>query len=134
MGELFQLLPGKGQVFPGIGPPPTFWPFRLALELSGRRWVCYLHAHVLQWEYNEPQDPLEIKSSAILDLIGSNLFVLVKSYGYVIPLKAVPCPLPSCFTSFSHKGIAMKNMGKVTPHCAKEEKHIIKHITFIKKF
>ena len=38
---------------------------------------------------------LEVKSSAILDLIGSNQFL---SYPMaVILLKVVPCPLPSCF-------------------------------------
>ena len=32
--------------------------------------IC--NANTLQWAYNEVQDPLEVESSAILDLVGSN--------------------------------------------------------------
>ena len=32
----------KGQGFPGIGPPPTFWSLWSALELSWHLWVCHL--------------------------------------------------------------------------------------------
>ena len=37
----------KGLGFPGTGSAPPFWPFRSALELSRRLWVCHLAA-VLQ--------------------------------------------------------------------------------------
>ena len=33
---------GKEWGFPGIGPPPTFWPLWFALELSRHLWVCHL--------------------------------------------------------------------------------------------
>lgn len=45
--------------------------------------------------HNDTQGQLEIKSSAILDLVGSNQFL--SYYGYVMLLTVVPCPLPSCF-------------------------------------
>jgi len=32
----------------------------------------HLDANVLQWVYNEAQGPLEVKSSTILDPVGSN--------------------------------------------------------------
>ena len=36
----------------------------------------HLHANVVQWAYNEAQGLLEVKSSAILGLVGSNQFSL----------------------------------------------------------
>ena len=41
---------------------------------------------------------MEVDLSSILDLFGSNQVYVVSS-GYVILLKVMPCPLPSCFTS-----------------------------------
>ena len=35
--------------------------------------IC--NADTLQWAYNEVQGPLEVESSAILDLVGSNQFL-----------------------------------------------------------
>ena len=48
----------------------------LASELSWWLWVCHLDASVLQWVHNEAQGPLEVTSSAILDLVGSSQFVI----------------------------------------------------------
>ena len=48
----------------------------LASELSRWLWVCRLDASVLQRVHNEAQGPLEVKSSAILDLVGSSQFVI----------------------------------------------------------
>ena len=46
------------------------------MELSCCWWVCHLaYANVLQ-AYNETQGPLEVRSSGILDLVGSNEFML----------------------------------------------------------
>lgn len=37
--------------------------------------TCHLAANVLQGAYNEAQVPLEVKSSAILNLVGSNQYL-----------------------------------------------------------
>ena len=47
---------------------------RLASELSWCLWVCHL-ANAFQQAYNEAQSLLEVESSAILDLVGSNQFL-----------------------------------------------------------
>ena len=60
-------------------------------ELSWQWWMCHL-ANVLQWRYNEAQVLLEVESSTVLDLVGSNQF-LSCPYGFVILLKVV-CPVP----------------------------------------
>ena len=31
MERILPTISGKGQGFPGIGPPPTFWPFMVSL-------------------------------------------------------------------------------------------------------
>ena len=36
----------------------------------------YLDAKALQWVYNEAQSLLEVKSSAIMDLVGAKQFML----------------------------------------------------------
>ena len=73
-GRLFQLFCGMGGDFQELGYRPHFALFWLALELSWRWWVCHL-ASVLQRAYNDAQGPLEVKSSVILDLVGSNPFM-----------------------------------------------------------
>ena len=30
-GRIIPTISGKGRGFPGIGPPPTFWPFQVSL-------------------------------------------------------------------------------------------------------
>ena len=41
-GRSIPAILGKGWGFPEIGPPPTFWPLWLALELSWCLGVCHL--------------------------------------------------------------------------------------------
>ena len=81
----------------GIGPLTTFGLLWLALELSWHLGMCYLASeNTLQWVYNEIQGLLEVDSSAILGLISFNQ--LCHSFkSHVILLKAVACPLASCF-------------------------------------
>ena len=31
-GKIIPAILGKGWIFPGIGPPPTFWPLIVSLE------------------------------------------------------------------------------------------------------
>ena len=59
-----------------------------------------LNNHVLQWTYDEAQGLLEVKSSTILDLVGSNWFLWypVLLNGCIILLMVVPCPFPSYLT------------------------------------
>ena len=40
MGGLFQLFQGEGQGFLGIGPLPTFLPFRVGLVINKARVDC----------------------------------------------------------------------------------------------
>ena len=58
-----------------------------------------MHYNVLQSAYSMAHGPLEVKFFTTLDLVGSNQFlsrpVAMKC------LKAVLCPLPSCFTTIS---------------------------------
>ena len=51
---------------------------------------------MLEWAYDEAQCILEVKSSAILYLVGSNQFLSCPMA--VILLKDMLCRLPSCFT------------------------------------
>ena len=85
-----------GKNFWELGHRLFFGLLKSALELSQCLWMCHLaYANVLQWVYNEADGPLEVGSSATLDLTGSNQFM---SYpvisGCVILLMAVPCPHP----------------------------------------
>ena len=89
-GKIIPTILGKEWGFPGIEPLSTFWPFMVGPELW--RWCHLAYANVLQWAYHEAQDPLKVRSSAILDLVGSYQFL---SYPMaVILLKFVPCPFP----------------------------------------
>ena len=64
-----------GGDFQELGHCPLFGLLRSASELPWRWWVCYLaYVDVLQRAYNDAQGPLEIKSSIILDIVGSNYF------------------------------------------------------------
>ena len=92
-----------------MGHSPFFVLLWSALELSWHLWVCHLtYASELQLAYNETQGLLEVKSSAILDLVGSNQFMsypqwLCHSFkGCVLLLSLLfqyyICPtVPSCF-------------------------------------
>ena len=109
MGRLFQLFRGKGWGFPGIGPLATFWPFTVSLlELSWHLWVCYLaYANVLQCAYNEAQGLLAVESSAILDLIGSNQFML---YSQQLFHSFKGCALPSSLLFHLHNSIYSRSL------------------------
>jgi len=75
MGGLFQLFWRRSRHFQELGHCPLFLLW-LASELSWCWWVCHsAYAKVLQWVYNEAQGLLEIESSVILDLVGSNQFL-----------------------------------------------------------
>ena len=41
-GKIILIFSGKGWGFPGIGPPPTFWPLMVGLKLSWCWWVWHL--------------------------------------------------------------------------------------------
>ena len=75
MGGLFQLFWGRDRDFQELGHCPLFDILWLASELSWCWWVCHLaFANILQRMFNEAQGLLEVESSAILDLVGSNQF------------------------------------------------------------
>ena len=40
-GRIIPTVLGKGQRFPGFGPPPTPWSFNSGLELSWYLWMCH---------------------------------------------------------------------------------------------
>ena len=75
-GRIIPTILGKeGEDIQELGHCPLFdllWP---ASELSWHLWVCHLDADVLQWAYNEAQGLLEVESSAVSDLVGSNQFL-----------------------------------------------------------
>lgn len=73
MGGLFQLFPGRGAGFPGIGLPPTFWPFMVGLRTLVV--PVGMSLSMLMCCYNEAQGPMEVKLSTNLDLVGSNRFL-----------------------------------------------------------
>ena len=54
-----------------------------------------MHYNVLQSAHNMAHGPLEVKFSTTLDLVCSNQFLSCPMAMKF--LKAVPCPLPSCF-------------------------------------
>ena len=75
MGGIFWLFWGKGWGFPGIGPPPTL-TFMVSLGtvlapvvVSFTLMMCYKEC------YTEAQGLVEVDSSSILDLVGSNQFM-----------------------------------------------------------
>ena len=68
---------GKGWRFPGIGPPPTFWPFMVSLwAVMAPVGVSFSWCIILEWAYSEAHSLLEVEPPAILDLVGSNQFLL----------------------------------------------------------
>ena len=85
-GEFF----GSGRIIPtilekgwrptGTGPSPSFWPFMVSLAPVGVSFSMLMH-------YNEAQGLLEVASSTILGLIGSNQFLSYPVFlnGCVIP-------------------------------------------------
>lgn len=75
VGGLLPVILGKAQGFLRIRSPPTFDLSWLTSQLSRRWLVSHLDANILQWAYNEAQHPLEVESSTILDLFGSNQFM-----------------------------------------------------------
>ena len=65
-----------GKNFWKLGHHLFFGLLKSASELSQSLWMCHLaYANVLQWVYNVAEGPLEVESSAILDLVGSNQFM-----------------------------------------------------------
>ena len=74
-GRIIPTIWGRGRDFQELGHCPLFNLLWLASGLSWHLWVCHLDANVLQCAYNEAQGPLEVDSSVILDLVGSNQFL-----------------------------------------------------------
>ena len=99
MGWVIPTILGKGQGFPGIGPPLTFWPFmaslRTVMALVGVSFSMIIY-------YNERIMRLKVcwKSSySILGLVGSNQFL---SYSQRLCHSFNGCALPPSL--LSHKG------------------------------
>ena len=69
----------RGVVWAQAWCNPPFHPscglFPLSGRFSGLWSVCYLASDVLQWGYNEVQCLLEVKSSTIVGLAGTNHFL-----------------------------------------------------------
>ena len=81
--RLFQLFWGRSGDFQELGCCSLFGLLWSAWELSWRLWACHLaYANVLQWVHNEAQDQVEVNSSTILDLFGSNQFLLYPQWLY----------------------------------------------------
>ena len=80
MGGLFQLFWGRGRDLQELGCHAfflslVFWSLMVILGMSWQWWVCHLiYANVFWWVYNAAQGPLQVRFSAILDLVGSNQF------------------------------------------------------------
>ena len=80
-GRIIPITLGEGWRSPGIGPPPTFWPFMVSLITVMA--LVFVSFGMLIW-YNEhtmrPKNHimmlLEVKSFPILDLVGSNHVLL----------------------------------------------------------
>ena len=74
-GRIILITGGKGRDFQELGHHALFELLWLDLELWGPLWVChFIYANVLQWVYNKVRGPLEVESSAILDLVGTTQF------------------------------------------------------------
>lgn len=68
---------------------------RMPVDISLSLMMCY-NESILRLK-----DLVEVDLSTILDLLGSNHYVV--SSGYVTLVKFVPCPLPSSFSaSYRH--------------------------------
>ena len=94
-GRSISVILGKGWGFSGIEPSPTLWPLWSTLELSWWLWVCHIICScVITNIYRVSRC-----SGSLIHHLGLIWFysVYVMSLGYVILLKIVPCPLPSCF-------------------------------------
>ena len=67
----------KGRGFLGPGPPHTFWPFMVCLRtvMTLTDMSFSLLVHYSERVYNEASGLLDVDSSAILDLVGSNHFL-----------------------------------------------------------
>ena len=92
MGGLFKLFWRRSGDFQELDHHPLFGLLWSASELSWHLWVCHLaYANILQSVYNEAPGLLEVESSTILDLVGSNQFLsrpqgLCHSFkGYALP-------------------------------------------------
>ena len=92
-GKIIPTILGKGQRFPGIGSPPTFWPFVVSLgtvmALVGMSFSMLLY-------YNEyiRRRKVHWKSNCLLSWSQQVLTSLCLSSMAVILLTVVPCPLP----------------------------------------
>ena len=76
-GRIIPITLGEGWRSPGMGPPPTFWPFMVNLItvvalvfVSFGMLICYSE-HTMRLK-NHIMMPLEVESFPILDLVGSN--------------------------------------------------------------
>ena len=98
-GRIILTILGKGWGFPGIGPPPTFWPFMVILgtvmALVGVSFsmLMYYNEHIMRvivyWKLHLLPSWTQLVLTSFCHVLNSS----------VILLKVVPCPLPSCFRS-----------------------------------
>ena len=82
-GRIIPTVLGKGQRFPGFGPPPTPWSFNSGLELSWYLWMC----HFTIWLRTS------LVMSAILVPFDSNQFMLCP-WAMSSFQKLCPAPFP----------------------------------------
>ena len=73
-GRIIPTIWGKGQGFPGIGSPPTFWRFMVGLKtVMEHVGVSFsMPMYYNERTMNEAQGLLEVESSTFLDLVGSH--------------------------------------------------------------
>ena len=77
MSKSFPIISEKGGGFQGIGPLPTFWPFKVSFRTV--MMLVRISLNMLM-DYNEcimrlTVWSLEVKSSTILDIVSSNQFL-----------------------------------------------------------
>ena len=79
------------------------WLQTIGSQRISHEWIDLAHMNILQRACNEVQDLLEAESSPVLDLVGSNQFMLYPQ-GLCHILEVVPSPLASSFSSNLKKG------------------------------
>ena len=86
-GNISSAILEKGQGFPEAGPPPTFWPLTPGLSAGG----CVIEMLIYYGEPKWGSEPLEVDSSVVLDIVGSNQF---SSYPMTTSFLPRLCPVP----------------------------------------
>ena len=71
---------GKEWGFPGIGPPPTFWPFWWAFELSWPLWKWKCSLLSLVWLFETPWTAIAHEASLPMEFSDKNTGVGCHSF------------------------------------------------------